>query len=49
MKLGKPYSKIADILENNQVEDGVIVPEILRPFMPEGENIQFSSVVLRPS
>lgn len=26
---------ICAILENNQVEDGIIVPEVLRPFMPE--------------
>lgn len=27
---------ICAILENNQVEDGVIVPEALRNYMPEG-------------
>lgn len=34
---------ICAILENNQVEDGVIVPEALRDFMPEGlkEKIPF--------
>lgn len=28
---------ICAILENFQVDDGVIVPEILRPFMPPGK------------
>ena len=27
---------ICAILENNQTEDGVIVPEVLQRFMPEG-------------
>lgn len=27
---------ICAILENNQTEDGVIVPEVLRDFMPDG-------------
>ena len=39
---------ICAILENNQTEDGVIVPEVLRRFMPEGiwvnEDFLFSSV-----
>ena len=39
---------ICAILENNQTEDGVIVPEVLRRFMPEGiwvnEDLLFSSV-----
>lgn len=26
---------ICAILENNQVEDGIIVPEVLKDFMPE--------------
>ena len=30
---------ICAILENNQVEDGIIVPEVLRDFMPEGKFI----------
>jgi hypothetical protein len=29
---------ICAILENYQVDDGIIVPEVLRIFMPEGEN-----------
>ena len=28
---------ICAILENNQTETGVIVPEALRPYMPPGE------------
>lgn len=39
---------ICAILENNQTEDGVIVPEVLRRFMPEGiwviEDLLFSSI-----
>ena len=36
---------ICAILENNQVDDGIIVPEALRDFMPEGKFIikHFSS------
>ncbi|XP_071960629.1 serine--tRNA ligase, cytoplasmic-like isoform X2 [Antedon mediterranea] len=35
---------ICCILENNQTEEGIVVPEVLRPFMPEGlkELIKFT-------
>ena len=29
---------ICAILENYQVEDGIVVPEVLRIFMPQGKN-----------
>ena len=31
---------ICAILENFQTEEGVVVPEALRPFMPEREDIK---------
>lgn len=39
---------ICAILENFQVDDGVIVPEILRPFMPPGMcSLAFFNLQLR--
>ena len=39
---------ICAILENNQVDDGVIVPEALRPFMPERYKEKIPFVKLPP-
>jgi len=33
---------ICAILENYQVEDGVLVPEVLRIFMPQCESLAYS-------
>ncbi len=38
---------ICAILENFQVEDGVVVPEILRPFMPPGMLLAVCSLASR--
>ena len=36
---------ICAILENYQTEDGILVPEVLKPFMPEGRYL-LNSVLL---
>ena len=37
---------ICAILENYQTEDGVLVPEVLKPFMPEGRYYEISVFML---